>query len=354
MKSMWIAGVSAVLLTTLPIAAQPVIGAKSGIVNYVEGRVSLADKPLELQPTQFPEIKENVVLQSEEGRAEVLLTPGTVLRVGENTSIKMITNRLVDTRLELLTGSVTLVAMEVAKEASVTIVYKDATVTFPKAGIYRLDADPGLLKVFKGGAEVKTGTAVTAVAAGKMLTLTGALATAEKFNPELTDSLDRWTRRRDELMAASNVSAANQARRTGLGASSSGCGGRYGNNPAVIMNLGSWGYNPYYGLGTYIPCRGMVNSPYGYRYYSPLGAYQAFFAPRPVYQMPSGGGGMGSPSYQTAAPSSGGYSGVSSSSGSSAPSAPAAAPSSGSSSAASAASSAVGGGAAGAGGGRGH
>ena len=92
------------------------------------------------------------MLQSEgEGRAEVLVTPGTVLRVGENTSIKMITNRLVDTRLELLTGSVTLVAMEVAKEASVTIVYKDATVTFPKAGIYRLDADPGLLKVFKGG-----------------------------------------------------------------------------------------------------------------------------------------------------------------------------------------------------------
>ena len=73
------------------------------------------------------------------------------------------------------------------------------------------------------------------------------------------------------------------------------------------MNLGSWGYNPYYGLGTYIRCCGMVNSPYGYRYYSPLGAYQAFFAPRPVYQMPSG---TGSPTYQTAAPTSGGYSGL--------------------------------------------
>lgn len=347
MKLMWVVVLVTVLFMSLPVSAQPVISAKSGMVNYVEGKVYLADKLLELQPAQFPEVKENSVMRTEEGRAEVLLTPGVVLRMGENTSFKMLTNRLIDTRLELLTGSAVVVAMEMAKDTNVTFVYKDSSVTLSKAGIYRFDAEPGRVKVFKGAADVKTGATVVAVASGKMLTLTGTVAVAEKFNTELTDSLDHWAHRRDELMALSNVSAANQARKS------------YGVNPcagsrSMMMNLGSWGYNPYYGFGTYIPCRGTLNSPYGYRYWSSMAVYQAFFAPRPVYTNHDYGS-MGGGGYNTVAPSSGGYSGAVSSSGSggSAPSA-AAAPSSGSSSAASSGSSAVGGGSSGGGGGRGH
>jgi hypothetical protein len=352
MKPTWIAGFAAVLFSSLPAAAQPVLGAKSGIVNYVEGEVFLAEKALDLTPAQFPEIKENNVLRSEEGRAEILLTPGIVLRIGESTSFKMLTNRLVDTRLEFLTGSATVVAMDVAKETNVTFTYGDNTVTLAKEGIYRFDMKPGRLRVFKGAADVKTANGPVAVTAGKSLSLEGTLAVAEKFNADLTDSLDHWTRRRDELMAMSNASAANQARKV---RGTNPCGS-YGTNP-MIFNLGSWGYNPYYGLGTYIPCRGQINSPYGYRYWSPAALYRAYFAPRPVYHPPSqSGGGMGSPSYTTVSPSSGGYSGVSSSSsGSSAPVSNSSAPSSGSSSAVSAGSSSVGGGAsAGGGGGRGH
>src|SRR5438876_8052717 len=81
MKPIWVA-VSAVLFSAVPLLAQPVIGAKSGIVNYIEGKVFLADKVLELQPAQFPEVKENTGMRTEEGRAEILLTPGVVLRIG--------------------------------------------------------------------------------------------------------------------------------------------------------------------------------------------------------------------------------------------------------------------------------
>src|SRR6476660_9735479 len=93
--------------------AQPVIGAKSGVVSVAEGKVYLADHLLELQPTQFPDIKENTILRTEEGRAEVLLTPGVFLRVGENSSFKMISNRLIDTRLELLSGSAVIEADDI-------------------------------------------------------------------------------------------------------------------------------------------------------------------------------------------------------------------------------------------------
>ena len=49
---------------------------------------------------------------TEEGLAEVLLPPGFTLRLGENSSIRMITNRLIDTRVELSTGSAIVDALE--------------------------------------------------------------------------------------------------------------------------------------------------------------------------------------------------------------------------------------------------
>jgi hypothetical protein len=351
MKPIWIAGFCVALGVSLPLGAQPVLGAKSGIVNYIQGKVFLADKVLELQPAQFPEIKENTVLRTEDGLAEILLTPGVVLRVGENSSFKLISNRLIDTRLELLNGSAVVDAMEIAKDTNVTFVYKDTTVTLGKAGIYRFDTEPARIKVFKGSADVKTGTSAATVQSGKMLNFTGALAVAEKFNTEQTDSLDHWSRRRDELMAMSNVSAANQARKTW--AVSDPCMvTRYSRNGPVMPLLGSWGYNPYYGLGTYIPCRGSLSSPYGYHYWSPLAVYRQFFAPRPVYTYHDSGGGMGA-SYPTMGSSAGGYSGAVGSSAGSVSSAPAAAVSSGSSAAAAAPAASVGGGGGG-GGGRGH
>jgi hypothetical protein len=333
-------------LGTLPVQAQVVLGAKSGLVNYVEGKVFLGDQALELQPAQFPEVKENTILRTEEGRAEVALTPGVMMRIGENSSFRMVTNRLVDTRLELLTGSVVIEAAEIAKETQVTIVCKGSTAALAKGGLYRFDAEPARLKVFEGSADVQAAGQSLTVKGGKMVSLEGTVAVVEKLDMTATDSLDRWSRRRADIIAMANVSAANRARRSY--GSADPCG-MY-NRPGVITNYGSWGYNPYYGLITYIPCSGMIRSPYGNRYYSPGTVYSTFYAPRPV--MTNNGGFSGPPSYSTMGSTSSGYSGTIAASPSVSTSAPAAASSS-SSAASSAGTSSVGSGSSG-GGGRGH
>src|SRR5215469_5031803 len=84
--------------------AQQAISARSGMVHYIEGKVYAGDQPIEEKFGNFPQVKESQVLKTEEGRAEVLLTPGVFLRVGEHSSFRMITNRLIDTRLEFLSG----------------------------------------------------------------------------------------------------------------------------------------------------------------------------------------------------------------------------------------------------------
>ena len=115
----------ALLSATLPSFAQQVISAKSGLLSYVEGAVTLNGEPVDFSGVHFSDVKENGVVRTADGRAEVLLTPGVVLRMGENTSLRMITNRLVDTRLELLTGSAVVEADQIAKDTNVTIVCKD-------------------------------------------------------------------------------------------------------------------------------------------------------------------------------------------------------------------------------------
>src|ERR1700730_8471450 len=210
MKPVWnvALAVATLALVAIPASAQPVVSAKSGLVSYVEGKVFVGDQEVQPSLTSFPDVKEKMVLCTTEGRAEILLTPGVFLRVGENSSFRMITNRLIDTRLEVLTGSAVVEADEVAKDTNVTVVSKKAAILIAKHGLYRFDMEPARVKVFEGVASVTTGEQTTPVGAGRMLGLDTDTASVEKFNKEDTDALDRWSHRRAENVAMANVSSA--------------------------------------------------------------------------------------------------------------------------------------------------
>ncbi len=294
----------------------PVTPSRSGMVSYIQGAVYLDDKEIP-DPiiAQFPYMKENGTLRTAEGKAEAAMNPGVMLWLGENSSLRMITSRFIDTRVELVQGAATVSLTEVAKDNSFTVVFKDATAIIAKAGFYHFYADPAGIKVFAGLARVQVGEQNMEVTAGKMLVVNGQKASVEKFDKEATDALDRFSGRRGELVAAANASAARD------------CNPDYGYSYGYAANgrpcVGNWNWNPYYGLWTYIPYMNRYCDPiWGYCYYNPQGAWAYYYRPQPVY---TGGGGYGpaAPSYQTAPQTSGGYSGAvaASSSAMSAPSA---------------------------------
>src|SRR5689334_14600218 len=95
---------SAVLLFSFQASAQAVISAHSGVVHFSEGSVFIDDQPLDQKVGTFPNIKEGSTLRTEKGRAEILLTPGIFLRLDENSSIRMRSNSLEDTRVEFIRG----------------------------------------------------------------------------------------------------------------------------------------------------------------------------------------------------------------------------------------------------------
>ncbi len=282
-------------LTASSCLAQYVVSAKSGTVNFTEGQVQLDGQPVQSSITHYAVVQEGSVLRTADGRAEVLLTPGVTLRLGDHASLKMITNRLIDTRLELLGGSAVVEAGLVDKDTSVTVVVGNAAVSLPKAGIYRFNFDPAQVKVFKGEAAVLAGMETTLVGAGRMCALGGTTAAVEKFGTEDTDALDHWSHRRGELMSMANTASANAYNSgggsyggyyMGVAMPMTGCS-NYGNmmmpgfgyggslwsffSPyAGYTAPGFWSYNCWYGMYTYMPLGGgTLYGPYGYPYVGP-------------------------------------------------------------------------------------
>ena len=273
------------------VLGQSVLSVNSGLVHYSEGNVYAADKLVEPKFGHFPELKNNDVLRTEEGRAEILLSPGSFLRVAENSSVRMISNRLTDTKIELLTGEALVETVDQLKDKAaamvkgnaITMIYKDASISLVKSGVYVFSADSGRLRVYEGEAVVTAGGSQLTLKKGKE-TLLGAALMASKFDAKLGDELVRWSYRRAGYVAMANVSAAKSFRDNGYG---------YGGFSMLGGGLGSgWAFNPYYGMYTFVPGFGLASSPFGYSYWSPYSVGR-FYAYAPYLGGSYYGGGYG-------------------------------------------------------------
>lgn len=141
----------AVLLVSATSAwGQQVISAHSGVIHFVEGTVTLDGKPVAPKFAEFPDVKNGQTLAAEDGRAEVLLTPGVILRIAENSSFQMVSNSRSDTRLAVLSGSAIVEVGELLPSNAITVMYNDAHIELVKKGMYRIDSDPGQLRVYDG------------------------------------------------------------------------------------------------------------------------------------------------------------------------------------------------------------
>jgi hypothetical protein len=269
--------VAALLFPLLPHAAgQSVISARSGLVNFFEGVVFLDGQPLARKSGTFPRMREGSTLSTQGGRAEVLLTPDTYLRIGEDSGIRMISNAIDDTQVELVSGSSILDSARAPEGVFVKIVFRESTIRILKPGHYRMDAEPAQLRVYEGEAEVTrnngsgSGDPVT-IESSQLMPLDGA-PVVRRFTEGSDGLLDVWSEERGSLIASNltnSQSISDPLLDTG---------------PGVPDDLASYvGYMPM----PAIPPGGM--SPYGmnpygvnpYGYYSYLYPNYSAFSPYP-------------------------------------------------------------------------
>ena len=125
----------------LSLAGQTVRSTRSGLLYFFDGYVFIGDEQVQQRFGRFQEIGEGRVLRTALGRAEVLLTPGVVLRVDENSAIRMVSDSLSDTRIELLRGSAIVEVSHEATNPPDTLIYKNWQVRVPQDSIARVDSD---------------------------------------------------------------------------------------------------------------------------------------------------------------------------------------------------------------------
>jgi hypothetical protein len=283
----WVLAMAAAL--TLPSAGQSVVSTHSGIVHFFEGTVYLSDQPLESHPGRFPSVPQGGELRTDNGRAELLLTPGVILRLGEKSSIRLLSNALSNTRVELLSGSSVLDSGQPNSGTSVRLIYKNWSMSFPEQGLYRIDCDPPRLWVLQGKAEVAADANPIAVSVdkGMYMPFAAVLVPEPSIDPP-HDALSSWAQGRQQSISADNAIAANIQDPGSMDASNSSPGS-FTNFPMLGLSpigpdlssiynspsLNQPGFNSLYLPGySYLPFEpGLLST------YSLLGAYPVFVVP---------------------------------------------------------------------------
>jgi hypothetical protein len=249
------------------VSAQTVISTHSGVLYFFEGNVFLDGQRLEQKFGKFPDIGEGRSLRTEAGRAEVLLTPGVMLRIGDNSSIRMVSDKLSDTRVELLTGSAIVEVNQNNPDTSVALLFKDWQVRAPEDGVYRLDSNPAEVHVYKGQAEVSTGgkDPVT-VKSNENLPLAAVLV-PEPGQITPGDNFKTWAMNRSQAVSADNAIA-----------------GEIVDDPSQMNSTAGFDASGY----TYFPMTGVpslgITNPYGVSFWSPYQAsLNAMYFPSYLY-----------------------------------------------------------------------
>jgi hypothetical protein len=230
-----------------------------GTINYVEGEVFLGKQALNSKSVGT-EMQSGESLTTENGMAEVLLTPGVFLRVGDNSDVNMISPGLADTEVGVAKGEVMLEVTELHKQNDLRVQEAGIPVQVLKTGLYDFDANDSQARVFKGEALVPVGDKEVKLKSDHEISLNAeSKVKPQKFDEkayESTDTLYRWSSLRSEYESEANIDAAQ-----------------------IYQNYGWWGpgwyWDPWFGAYTFMPGDGIFCSPFGWGFYSPWLAYGA-------------------------------------------------------------------------------
>jgi len=273
-------------------SAQHLVSSKAGFVNRADGTVYVLRHDSEDgkagRASLGTQMRDGDQLRTDaNSRAEVLLNPGTYLRLDENTEVRAVTTSFSNTRFELLKGSVIVESSQIDKTAPIELATPNGTLSLAKDSLIRVDAKTAATWVSVRQGEIFLGERAVALAnegkaklkRGKLARLTGsAQPELAKVDKDAMDSFDVWSFSRAQTLVAANLASVRQN----------------------SLLSGGWYYNSGFGCYTFVPSRGYIYSPYGFGffrnaldclYYNPFYGWGY----NPYYYNPRNYGGGGSP-----------------------------------------------------------
>lgn len=261
-----------------------VISAKAGGVNFVSGVVAVvreAGKSGRLLKGDRLEIGDRVSTGAD-GKAEILLNPGSYLRLGPLSAAEFISTDLDDLQVRLDSGS-GIFEVFATSDFKVIVSTPKSKLTLVDSGVYRIDVDAagaGKVAVWKGKAYFGDDQA-SVVKGGREGSMNGNALAVAKFDRDDKDELEAWSKDRAKELAKITGRLERDTMRTALMRSFLG---RQWN---VYNSFGLWVYDPFRGVNCFLPFGWGWGSPYGYGFGNSLWYYNL---PWVVYNPPTGGG----------------------------------------------------------------
>lgn len=247
------------------------ISAKAGGVNAVTGKVSVKSEGKEVRLLTSNDDLESgdVVNTGVSGQVEVLLNPGTYLRLAERSELVMEDTSLDNLLVRLNKGSAIVEATGPGEaQLYIPIVTAQQRMTIVRPGVYRINAAPGATELFvRKGRVSLSDNKNDVVKGGKKVSFTGAPPAIAKLTDKDNDEFDDWSKNRGQTLARANARLSARSVNAMLMANS-----WFGGN-AFSSRFGLWTWSPFSSCYTFLPFSYGWGSPYG-------GYYGAFY---PMY-----------------------------------------------------------------------
>jgi hypothetical protein len=268
-KTILLAVAAAVVLGAVPgsggeeALAQHLISTKAGFVNRTEGRVEIerygsVDEERGRASTGTQMRKGDRLSTQADGLAEVLLNPGTYLRLSPRTEIRAVETNLANIHFELVRGSIILEVGEVGKTAPIQLDTPQGPLTIQRDGLHRIEASGGVTRIAVRQGDIWTGVPADVlrkqgvkIGRGKLALLQNGTSTPQiaKLDKDQADDFDRWSFSRAQTLVAANNMALRDSR--------------------TLTSLSpGWFFNPLAGSYTFIPRNGLFFSPYGFGFFN--------------------------------------------------------------------------------------
>lgn len=261
-------GAAALCIPAMPARAADVTHQQTaypGTLNYIDGQASIGNQTLSSKSIGAAQLEAGQTLVTQNGKAEILLTPGVFLRIGNNSQVKMISPSLTNTDVELERGEATMEVTDLHPQNDLRVEENGASAQLAKNGFYDFDANHGQVRVLDGQATVRSGDREIKVKGGHELDLNATNLKAHGFDKkayESDNSLYNWSSLRSAYEAEANADIA----------------------PAYVANgwygpgwIGAdWYWNPWFAGYTFLPGDGIFYSPFGWGFYSPFVAFNYF------------------------------------------------------------------------------
>jgi hypothetical protein len=213
-----------------------------GVLNSFTGDVWINGTHANASSAGRATLETGQEISTHEGMAELLLTPGSFLRLGSGSILRLESLSASDVRLRLKQGRA-IVEVLIPRPA-IIMEQSGVMAAFQKSGLYGFDKGRGEIAVYSGEARLSR--------SGKQLLADQGFGVKTRRFREVrvaansTDRVIAWSNLRSEQLSSESAASAQSA-----------------------TNGSGWHWDPWAGSYTWLSASGAVTGPFGWPYYSP-------------------------------------------------------------------------------------